>query len=100
MAEVQVNVFADGRFKFIGTTMIKFKIVNNDIVLNDKKKVARLFDCNQEELMELNRVFSNSETYAVLKDLYFAVIKKEQFVEKNDRVKKAMQQAREILLKI
>ena len=50
--------------------------------------------------MELNRVFSNSETYAVLKDLYFAVIKKEQFVEKNDRVKKAMSQAREFLLKI
>jgi hypothetical protein len=80
--------------------MEKFKIVNNDIVFNNKKKVARLFDFDQEELMELNRVFSNSETYAVLKDLYFAVIKKEQFVEKNDRVKKAMQQAREILLKI
>ena len=62
--------------------MEKFKIVNNDIVFNNKKKVARLFDCNQEELMELNRVFSSSETYAVLKDLYFAVIKKEQFVEK------------------
>ena len=80
--------------------MEKFKIVNNDIVFINKKTVARLFDCNQEELMELNRVFSNSETYAVLKDLYFAVIKKEQFVEKNDRVKKAMSQAREILLKI
>ena len=79
--------------------MEKLKIVNNDILLNGRP-VARLFDCNQEELMELNRVFSNSETYAVLKDLYFAVIKKEQFVEKNDRVKKAMSQAREILLKI
>ena len=56
--------------------MEKFKIVNNDIVFNNKKKVARLFDCNQEELMELNRVFSSSETYTVLKDLYFAVIKK------------------------
>ena len=30
----------------------------------------------------------------------FRISKKEQFVEKNDRVKKAMQQAREILLKI